>query len=122
MEAYLGTMVAGFPNLFLMTGPNSGLGHNSQIFMIEAQTRYIAAHVRRLRRGARTVEVQPAAQRAFNDELQSRLQHTVWQGGGCRSWYQDPVTGRNTLLWPGSTIEFWRRTRFPWRVAYAIRH
>jgi cation diffusion facilitator CzcD-associated flavoprotein CzcO len=122
MEAYLGTMVAGFPNLFLMTGPNSGLGHNSQIFMIEAQTRYIAAHVRRLRRGARTVEVQPAAQRVFNDELQSRLQHTVWQGGGCRSWYQDPVTGRNTLLWPGSTIEFWRRTRFPWRVAYAIRH
>jgi cation diffusion facilitator CzcD-associated flavoprotein CzcO len=120
MEAYLGTMVSGFPNLFLMTGPNSGLGHNSQIFMIEAQARLIAAQLRRLRAGARTVDVRNEAQRAFNDELQSRLQHTVWQGGGCRSWYQDPVTRRNTLLWPGSTIEFWRRTRDPRRGAYTF--
>jgi cation diffusion facilitator CzcD-associated flavoprotein CzcO len=121
MEAYLGTMVAGFPNLFLMTGPNSGLGHNSQIFMIEAQTRYVAAHARRLRRAARTVEVRPAAQRAFNDDIQARLRGTVWQGGGCRSWYQDPATGRNTLLWPGSTIEFWRRTRVLARAAHTVR-
>jgi hypothetical protein len=113
-------MVAGFPNLFLMTGPNSGLGHNSQVFMIEAQARYIAAHARRLRR-ARSVEVRPEAQRAFNDDLQSRLQRTVWQGGGCRSWYQDPATGRNTLLWPGSTIEYWRRTRVLARAAYSVR-
>ena len=120
MEAYLGTMVAGFPNLFLMTGPNSGLGHNSQIFMIEAQVRLIAGRLRRLRAGARTVEVRREAQREFNEDLQSRLQNTVWQGGGCRSWYQDPITRRNTLLWPGSTIEFWRRTRDPRQGAYNV--
>lgn len=120
MEAYLGTMVAGLPNLFLMTGPNSGLGHNSQIFMIEAQVRLIAGRLRRLRAGARTVEVRHEAQREFNDDLQSRLQHTVWQGGGCRSWYQDPITRRNTLLWPGSTIEFWRRTRDLRQGAYNV--
>ena len=111
-EAYLGTTVAGFPNLFVMAGPNTGLGHNSQVFMIEAQGRYVLGCLRRLRRrGATVMEVRPEVQHAFNGWLQGRMAATVWQAGGCRSWYQDSVTGRNTVLWPDTTIAFWRRTR-----------
>ncbi|MEU4672884.1 NAD(P)/FAD-dependent oxidoreductase [Amycolatopsis sp. NPDC023774] len=109
-EAYLGTTVAGFPNLFLMVGPNTGLGHNSQVFMIEAQASYVVAALRRLRR-AKAFEVRAEVQNAFNDWLDSRMAATVWQTGGCRSWYQDPKSGRNTVLWPAGTVEFWRRTR-----------
>ncbi|MFI5615172.1 flavin-containing monooxygenase [Amycolatopsis sp. NPDC051903] len=109
-QAYLGTTVTGFPNLFLMVGPNTGLGHNSQVFMIEAQASYVVAALRRLRR-AKSFDVRPEVQSAFNDWLDSRLAHTVWQTGGCRSWYQDPRSGRNTVLWPAGTVEFWRRTR-----------
>ncbi|MGO8915368.1 MAG: flavin-containing monooxygenase [Stellaceae bacterium] len=112
MRAMLGTTVAGFPNFFLMTGPNSGLGHNSQIFMIEAQVRYIMDCLRRMRRLRATVaEVRSEAQDAFNVELDERMAHTVWKTGGCRSWYLDPATGRNTLLWPMTSIAYWRRTR-----------
>jgi cation diffusion facilitator CzcD-associated flavoprotein CzcO len=111
-EAYLGTTVAGFPNFFVMAGPNTGLGHNSQIFMIEAQARYIVDCLRRLRRrGAASIEVRAEVQREFAGWLQGRLAATVWQSGGCRSWYQDAKTGRNTILWPDTTIAFWRRTR-----------
>ena len=111
-QAYLGTAVAGFPNMFLMVGPNTGLGHNSQIFMIEAQARYIVDSLRRLRRrGADSMEVRPEVQESFNDWLDGRMVSTVWQTGGCRSWYQDPRSGRNTILWPDTTISFWRRTR-----------
>jgi cation diffusion facilitator CzcD-associated flavoprotein CzcO len=111
-QAYLGTAVAGFPNMFLMVGPNTGLGHNSQIFMIEAQTRYIVDALRRLRRReADAMEVRPEVQQSFNDWLDGRMVDTVWQTGGCRSWYQDPRSGRNTVLWPDTTIAFWRRTR-----------
>ncbi|SFO42124.1 Predicted flavoprotein CzcO associated with the cation diffusion facilitator CzcD [Pseudonocardia ammonioxydans] len=113
-QAYLGTTVAGFPNLFLMVGPNTGLGHNSQIFMIESQARYIVELLQRLRRrGARTVEVRPTVQESFNRWLDRRMDATVWQNGGCRSWYQDPRSGRNTVLWPDTSIAFWRRTRRP---------
>jgi hypothetical protein len=98
--------------MFLMVGPNTGLGHNSQVFMIEAQARYIVDTLRRLRRrGADSVEVRPDVQQAFNDWLDGRMVDTVWQSGGCRSWYQDPRSGRNTVLWPDTTIAFWRRTR-----------
>lgn len=110
-EAYLGTTVSGFPNLFVLGGPNTGLGHNSQIFMIEAQAHYTIQCLRRARRRGGSIEVRAEAQRAFVDWLQRRMPATVWQAGGCRSWYQHPRTGRNTILWPGTTIEFWRRTR-----------
>lgn len=111
-QAYLGTTVAGFPNLFLMVGPNTGLGHNSQVFMIESQARYIVELLRRMRRrGARSVEVRPEVQQSFNDWLDGRMTGTVWQSGGCRSWYQDPRSGRNTVLWPDTSVAFWRRTR-----------
>jgi cation diffusion facilitator CzcD-associated flavoprotein CzcO len=122
MEAYLGTTVSGYPNMFVMAGPNSGLGHNSQVFMIEAQARYVRSCLRvaRRRRGGRAaIEVRADVQRSYNAALQRRMDHTVWQTGGCRSWYYDPVSGRNTLLWPGGTIEFYRRTRRARRADYA---
>ncbi|MFL5660392.1 MAG: 4-hydroxyacetophenone monooxygenase, partial [Ktedonobacteraceae bacterium] len=109
-HAYFGTTVAGFPNLFLLIGPNTGLGHNSMVYMIESQLTYILDCLRTMdRRHLRTVEVQPEIQEAFNTELQRRMQGTVW-ASGCVSWYLD-VSGRNTTLWPGFTFEFRRRTR-----------
>ena len=110
-EAYLATTVAGFPNFFVMLGPNSALGHNSQIFMIEAQARYIVSCLRTARRRRIGVlNVRPSVEREFNEWLQGSLAHSVWQAGGCRSWYQHPVNGKNTVLWPSSTIDFWRKT------------
>lgn len=109
-EAYLGTTVAGYPNLFLMTGPNTGLGHNSMIFMMEAQLNHILSCLEQMRSlGARTLEVREDVQREFNRRLQQRMQRTVWMTG-CKSWYLDEQ-GRNTTLWPGFTIDFWLRTR-----------
>jgi cation diffusion facilitator CzcD-associated flavoprotein CzcO len=109
-EAYLGASVAGFPNLFLIAGPNTGLGHSSVIYMIEAQIRYIADCIRALERnGARTMAVRADVQRAYNDNLQRELAQTVWQSG-CQSWYQTK-RGRNTAIWPGFTFSFRHRTR-----------
>ncbi|GAA4478429.1 NAD(P)/FAD-dependent oxidoreductase [Rhodococcus olei] len=119
-EAYLGTTVAGFPNLFLLCGPNTGLGHNSQVFMIEAQVRYLIGCLRYAGRDG-VLEVKGDAQDRFNRFLQGRLSSTVWQAGGCTSWYQDPVTGRNTLLWPRSTLSYWLRTRVVRRSDYLRR-
>jgi len=110
-QAYLGTTVAGYPNLFLMTGPNTGLGHNSMIYMIESQARYVMDAIQTMRRaGLRAVNVDPEAQRSFNTELQARMRRTVWATGGCRSWYMAP-DGSNPTLWPDFTFRFRRRTR-----------
>ncbi len=110
MQAHLGVTVAGFPNLFLVVGPNSGLGHNSMVFIIEAQTRYLAECVRlRDRAGARSISVPHRVQDAFNAELERRSARTVW-ASGCRSWYLDRF-GNNRTLWPASSVDFWRRTR-----------
>lgn len=109
-EAYLGTTVAGFPNLFFMTGPNTGLGHSSMIFMIESQIEHILGCVREVgRRGARTVEVREDVQRRYTDGLQAKLRSSVWQSG-CASWYQS-ASGKNTVLWPTFTFSFRRITR-----------
>ena len=111
MEAYLGSTVAGFPNLFMLVGPNTGLGHNSIVFMIESQLNYVLDCLEMMhRRGIATVEVRPEAQRRFNDELQRASAGTVWTAGNCQSWYLD-ANGRNTTLWPGWTFDFRRRTR-----------
>lgn len=111
MEAYLGVTVAGFPNLFLLLGPNSGLGHNSMVFMIEAQARYVRQCLDALRRdGARSVEVRPEAQSTFNGRIHGKLKDAVWSAGGCISWYLDEH-GVNRTLWPGSTLSYWLRTR-----------
>jgi hypothetical protein len=101
----------GFPNFFTVIGPNTGLGHNSIIVMIEAQVRHVMACLAAMReRGAVLIEPRADATRRYNDELQRRLARTVW-ASGCASWYQDPA-GRNTTLWPGLTAEFAART---WR-------
>jgi cation diffusion facilitator CzcD-associated flavoprotein CzcO/predicted metal-dependent hydrolase len=119
IEAYLGTSVVGFPNLFLLMGPNTGLGHNSMVFMIESQIEHVLACMRAaLRRGAGAVEVRPEAQAEFNAWLGPRLARGVW-GTGCRSWYLDP-SGHNPTVWPGSTLEFWWKTRRPVEPAYAF--
>jgi cation diffusion facilitator CzcD-associated flavoprotein CzcO len=110
-QAYLGTTVAGYPNLFLMTGPNTGLGHNSMIYMIESQVRYVMDALTAMRRaGLQAVDVEPEAQQSFNAELQARMRRTVWATGGCRSWYMAP-DGSNPTLWPDFTFRFRRRTR-----------
>jgi len=110
-DSFRGTTAPGFPNLFVLTGPNTGLGHNSQVFMIEAQIRYATAAVRYARdRGATRVEVRPRAQAAYDRTLQRKMRKTVWVTGGCRSWYLDP-DGRNVTLWPDFTWAFARQTR-----------
>ena len=109
-QAYLGTAVAGFPNLFMLVGPNTGLGHTSMLVMIEAQIAYVADCLKAMEdRGARAVEVRPEVQAAYNADVQARMQGTVWTSG-CASWYLD-AQGRNTALWPGSTVGFRRRLR-----------
>jgi cation diffusion facilitator CzcD-associated flavoprotein CzcO len=108
-RAYLGTMVSGFPNLFLMTGPNTGLGHNSMVVMIEGQARWVSRAVRLLRdRALASVEPTPEAERAYADRVRRRNAGAVWSTG-CRSWYLDEQ-GRNTTLWPGTAAAFRLRT------------
>jgi cation diffusion facilitator CzcD-associated flavoprotein CzcO len=110
-QAYLGTTVAGFPNLFLLTGPNTGLGHNSIVYMLESQFRYVLDALSLMRtRGVGVLEVRPEAQRRYNDKLQRAMRDTVWTTGGCASWYIDR-NGLNTTLWPGWTWDYRRRTR-----------
>ncbi|HEU0023731.1 MAG TPA: NAD(P)/FAD-dependent oxidoreductase [Thermoleophilaceae bacterium] len=119
-EAYLGTTVSGYPNLFLLTGPNTGLGHNSIVFMIESQINYVAGALRALRsRGAATLEVHPEAQQAYNAELERRTRGTVWVTGGCSSYYIDR-NGHNSTLWPTFTWPFRQRTRRFDEAAYSI--
>ena len=109
-SAYLGATVSGFPNMFLLIGPNTGLGHNSMVYMIESQINYILDCLRIMkRRNIQAVDVRPDVQETFNEQLQQRMQTTVWKSG-CKSWYLD-ANGRNTTLWPGFTFEFRRRTR-----------
>ncbi|MEH1016766.1 NAD(P)/FAD-dependent oxidoreductase [Micromonospora sp. CPCC 206060] len=111
MRAYQGTGVTGFPNLFLLLGPNTGLGHNSVVFMIECQLTYLLGMLRHLgRSGIRAIEPTPQAQDAFAARVDRRMAGTVWSRGGCRSWYLD-ATGRNSTLWPGYTWSYWLRTR-----------
>ncbi|HJQ47793.1 MAG TPA: NAD(P)/FAD-dependent oxidoreductase, partial [Amycolatopsis sp.] len=111
MAAYYGMTVAGFPNMFILVGPNTGLGHNSIVFMIEAQTEYLAKLLALAdARNAKTVTPTPEAQNRFTAAIQRALTTQVWSAGGCQSWYLDEH-GRNTTLWPASTWDFRRRTR-----------
>ena len=112
MSAYLGVTVTGFPNLFILLGPNTGLGHNSVILMIEAQVRYTMNCLEMMkRRKQRVLEVRQEIQQRFVEEIYRRMSGTVWQSGGCHSWYQDQNTGEITTLWPGSVVSYLRRTR-----------
>ena len=110
VETYLGITVVGFPNFFVLVGPNTGLGHNSLIFMIEAQVHYILSCIRGMRkRKAASVELRQDVQQAFSAGLQKRMTKTVWLSG-CRSWYLRE-DGKNFTLWPGFTVDYWLRTR-----------
>jgi cation diffusion facilitator CzcD-associated flavoprotein CzcO len=111
MSALNGLAIAGFPNLFMLVGPNTGLGHNSIVLMIEAQVRYIIDLLTRMRAaGVTAVDPKPEVQAAYNTRLQRQLSRTVWNTGGCQSWYLD-ANGRNTTLWPTFTFEFMRQLR-----------
>jgi cation diffusion facilitator CzcD-associated flavoprotein CzcO len=110
ISAYLGITVAGFPNLFLISGPNTGLGHTSVVFMAEAQIHYIMRCLRAMQdRRARAVDVLARAQSRFDRWVQRRMRRTVWTTG-CRSWYLD-ARGVNVTLWPSYTVSYWLRTR-----------
>jgi len=108
-KAHLGMAVAGYPNLFMLLGPNTGLGHNSVLLMIEAQIAYLRRALRyRREHGLATLEPTAAAQDAYIAELDRDTEGSVWTAGGCLSWYVDD-TGRNSTLWPGSVRAYQRR-------------
>ena len=111
MQAYKGATVHGFPNLFFVVGPNTGLGHSSMVFMIESQVAYVVDALAHDARPAASRAVEPTAQaqQAWNDDLQRRMRRTVWSTGGCSSWYLDDH-GRNVTLWPRTTYTFRRLT------------
>ncbi|MGH3384888.1 MAG: flavin-containing monooxygenase [Nocardioidaceae bacterium] len=108
--AHLGIAVSGFPNLFFLLGPNTGLGHSSVVFMIEQQVNYVLQALDLLdRRSASYLDVRPDTQQTFLDRIQLRLTDTVWQSG-CKSWYIDE-NGRNFTIWPHYTWKYWMETR-----------
>ena len=111
IEAHRGTTVPGLPNFFMLLGPNTGLGHNSVVFMIEVQIQHVLSCLRLLQEtGGDAIEPKPEAARRFNDRLHRRLRRAVWNEGGCTSWYLDDQ-GVNRTLWPGHTFEFWATCR-----------
>jgi cation diffusion facilitator CzcD-associated flavoprotein CzcO len=111
MQAYKGTAVAGFPNMFFLIGPNTGLGHTSLVYMIESQLNYVLDALHTIEREQlATVEVRKEVQDSYNATLQRQLKPTVWMTGGCASWYLD-AHGNNTTLWPGFTFAFRRLTK-----------
>ncbi len=119
-QAYLGSTVAGFPNLFFLVGPNTGLGHNSIVFMIESQLNYLAEGLQHMKaRGADVFEVREDVQERFNGRLQKQLEGTVWNSGGCASWYLDE-NGKNTTIWPGFTWPYRQQTRHFNPADYAL--
>jgi cation diffusion facilitator CzcD-associated flavoprotein CzcO len=119
IKAYKGTAVAGFPNLFLLVGPNTGLGHSSQVFMIESQIAYVVDALRHIQQTGEVVEVSEEAESAWDDGVQRAMGRTVWTTGGCASWYLDE-RGRNTTLWPGATWRFRRQTARFDSAAYRV--
>ena len=111
MAAHRGIAVAGMPNLFFLLGPNTGLGHTSVVIMIESQIHYVAQAIATVDKyGAQALTPSPSAQQRYNDELQEDLAGSVWNTGGCRSWYLDEH-GVNRTLWSGMTWQYWRTTR-----------
>ncbi len=109
-EAYLGLTVSGFPNLYMLYGPNTNLGHNSIVFMIESQVNYILDAIRTMTaKGLRYTDLRQDVQDQFNAEIQTRMKKTIWSQG-CTSWYQT-ADGKNTNNWPGFTVEYRKRTR-----------
>jgi cation diffusion facilitator CzcD-associated flavoprotein CzcO len=108
-KALYGAAMSGFPNFFVLCGPNTGLGHSSMVYMIESQVAYVMDALRHMKsHGADSVEAREDAMARFNDDLDERMERTVWSTG-CASWYLDE-TGRNATLWPDWTWRFRMRT------------
>lgn len=111
VQAHRGITVAGMPNAFFLLGPNTGLGHTSIIYMIESQIRYVTKAMQMVDRlGAQSITVRRSAQDRFNARIQRKLDSTVWNTGGCRSWYLDEH-GKNRTLWAGLAAEYRLATR-----------
>lgn len=111
VAAHRGVMFADVPNLFMLMGPNSGLGHNSMVTMIESQIKFVVKAIKAVdQRGERALFPTWGAQNAYNNEVQAKLGHTVWSTGGCSSWYYDE-RGKNPVLWSGTV----------WRYVQAMR-
>lgn len=109
-RGFLGVTVPRFPNFYLMLGPNTGLGHNSVVLMIEAQTEYILSCLDQMdEKGLAAIDAKPEALAVFVDEMESKLSHSVWLEGGCKSWYLDRH-GNNTTVWPGFVSAYRGRT------------
>lgn len=104
MTAFASTVVAGFPNLFVLNGPNASLGHSSSVLMIEEQSAYVTRVL--AGRAGRVLRVAPEAEREYTDEIARAAASTRWMTGGCRNWYVDDRSGRLTLLWPGTVDAF----------------
>ncbi|MCG8671516.1 MAG: NAD(P)/FAD-dependent oxidoreductase [Pseudomonadales bacterium] len=116
-EAYYGITVSGYPNMFQLVGPNTGLGHNSVIFMIENQVEYIMKCLQTMEgTGASYMDLKQSAQTKFNQGLQERLKGTVWTSG-CQSWYQQ-ADGRNVVIWPGTTWRYQQELKKVDKAAY----
>ncbi|WP_342151131.1 NAD(P)/FAD-dependent oxidoreductase [Methylorubrum sp. SB2] len=119
-DAFQGIALAGFPNFFLLLGPNTGLGHNSVLAMVEAQVAHVLGALRWLAKNpGRAVEVRADAQSAFRDAIDARLSDSIWARGGCGSWYLDGE-GRNRTLWPGTATAYRRGAGRLRRRDYAL--
>ncbi|WP_132993866.1 flavin-containing monooxygenase [Gordonia zhaorongruii] len=111
MQAYKGAFIHGFPNLMLLIGPATGLGHTSMVYMIESQLNYLVDYVRKTKEaGIVRTEVKQEAQDRYNAGIQRSLRNSVWINGGCASWYKD-AKGNVTTVWPGFTFNFRNQTR-----------
>lgn len=111
VQAHRGITVANVPNAFFLLGPNTGLGHNSIVFMIESQIRYVIQALQLVEsEGAKAIAPRRDVQDQFNADLQDKLAGTVWNTGGCSSWYLDEH-GKNRTLWAGFTWQYWLETR-----------
>lgn len=119
--ALSGTTLHNFPNFYMVPGPNTGLGHTSQVVMIEAQVRHMAGLLQAARRtGAKRICATEPAQSNWVANVEERMDGTVWTTGGCSSWYLD-AEGRNSTLWPGSTVTFRRKLANPKLDEYELR-
>jgi len=108
MTAYRGLTVSGFPNLFVLTGPNTGVGHTSLVFLIERQVEHLVQALHAMDQAhVRAIDVRTEVEERYSGEVQRALRRTVWNAGGCSSWYLD-AEGRNTVLWPTYTMAFKR--------------
>ncbi|MFD4423118.1 flavin-containing monooxygenase [Agromyces sp. NPDC058484] len=107
MTSFASTVVSGFPNLFVINGPNASLGHNSAVLMIETQAGYVVRSLARRDAAGGVLRVDPGAERAYTAEIDRAAASTPWITGGCRNWYVDDRSGRLTLVWPG-TVEAFR--------------